>query len=942
MIFSMKSLLVAMSLASSTDGRQLRSLASSSTEEAVAEAAVIESGFSVYEPPTTDEDHHANIFASSGAEEDDAAAEDVVQTSTETGATKPAAAATTASYAAKSGKANSKSRKVEPPPMVNFCPEPDAMAMHQAGAFSPHKRPAQTAWKDRKNPHKKKSESPGEHSPNKPKRNNGKRGNNNEESSKKHMQKPRFLKGVGGGGSGKNKRVNDVLPPSPPSSPIEEEKDTDVKPQIVGGHDVDPPRNYPFFAWYGGCAGSLIAPNLILSAAHCEEVAVDGIITMGTHILDVDAMEAEDEFSNIEQIRIKNVIVHPCYDDVSDDNDFMIIELEHPTIMYLENIVELDTPDDNGVDLVDGLSLTVVGFGALFQSEALFVAPDTLQEVDVGVDNTCGEYLPSEITDNMLCAGSEGLDACQGDSGGPIIDTATQKLVGVTSFGIGCGRDGFPGVYSRVSAAFDWIEYVMAEKASEDAAPATAAAEDTISGWFDSFGDGCLWYADNVVECPFSATFANGGLDANEVCGVCAAVEHVAEIDGSAEEGTATFEVDFLYDGEYEAAVHGFVAAQIISDTVTVGAGFMVHRLEISDMAAFRVALPFGVTSAFFIDLDLYVIDPNGIEVASSENFDTDEFINIINPMDGTWTVEVVAFNIDSSGNRFEGDYDLYVWKIPTTPSDDDGFIINSAPDTATRGGSGEVNFSYPTDLSEDEWFLGAVSHTGKGTLQSVTLLTFDSNVEFEILIDTTDFLFYQGSDGKETFNATFGYTGDYVAEALPLVAATLDTGFLDLSSDFVAFEFDLIDQAYFQALLPSRLHDSALDDLDMLLIDPNGQIVGESTNDFIDDEYVELVFPENGIYSVYIYGAFFDNPEVEYSMLTWKLPMGSSGTNLVVEDSPDSAIEGETVDIDVSFNGLTTGNGPDHYFIGAVSHTGTDDANDVKVLTTVEINNGF
>ena len=74
--------------------------------------------------------------------------------------------------------------------------------------------------------------------------------------------------------------------------------------------------------------------------------------------------------------------------------------------------------------------------------------------------------------------------------------------------------------------------------------------------------------------------------------------------------------------------------------------------------------------------------------------------------------------------------------------------------------------------------------------------------------------------------------------------------------------------------------------------------------------------------------------------MLTWKLPMGSSGTNLVVEDSPDSAIEGETVDIDVSFNGLTTGNRPDHYFIGAVSHTGIDDANDVKVLTTVEIDN--
>ena len=120
------------------------------------------------------------------------------------------------------------------------------------------------------------------------------------------------------------------------------------------------------------------------------------------------------------------------------------------------------------------------------------------------------------------------------------------------------------------------------------------------------------------------------------------------------------------------------------------------------------------------------------------------------------------------------------------------------------------------------------------------------------------------------------------------------------------------------------------------LIIDPNGQIVGESVNNFIND-YIELVFPEDGIYSVYIYVAFFDNPKIDYSLVTWRLPMESSGTNLVVESSPKSAISGETEDIEVSWNGLTTGNGPEHYVIGAVLHTGEDD---VKVLTTVEINN--
>ena len=111
---------------------------------------------------------------------------------------------------------------------------------------------------------------------------------------------------------------------------------------------------------------------------------------------------------------------------------------------------------------------------------------------------------------------------------------------------------------------------------------------------------------------------------------------------------------------------------------------------------------------------------------------------------------------------------------------------------------------------------------------------------------------------------------------------------------------------------------------------------MGESVNNFIND-YIELVFPEDGIYSVYIYVAFFDNPKIDYSLVTWRLPMESSGTNLVVESSPKSAISGETEDIKVSWNWLTTGNGPEHYVIGAVLHTGEDD---VKVLTTVEIDN--
>ncbi|XP_068624611.1 trypsin-7-like [Battus philenor] len=52
------------------------------------------------------------------------------------------------------------------------------------------------------------------------------------------------------------------------------------------------------------------------------------------------------------------------------------------------------------------------------------------------------------LTPRMFCAGGEDGDACQGDSGGAAVSYG--KLVGLSSFGFGCGR-GIPGVYTNIS-----------------------------------------------------------------------------------------------------------------------------------------------------------------------------------------------------------------------------------------------------------------------------------------------------------------------------------------------------------------------------------------------------------------------------------------------------------------------------------------------------------
>jgi hypothetical protein len=85
-----------------------------------------------------------------------------------------------------------------------------------------------------------------------------------------------------------------------------------------------------------------------------------------------------------------------------------------------------------------------------------------------------GDYLPGAA----ICAGRPegGVDTCSGDSGGPLRDAAG-TLVGVTSWGAGCGRPRLPGVYTRVSAIAGWVERVLADPAAAAAsAPAPAAA----------------------------------------------------------------------------------------------------------------------------------------------------------------------------------------------------------------------------------------------------------------------------------------------------------------------------------------------------------------------------------------------------------------------------------------------------------------------------------
>ena len=254
--------------------------------------------------------------------------------------------------------------------------------------------------------------------------------------------------------------------------------------RIVGGNDAQQ-GDYPFFVQGNGCGGSLVWDDVVLTAAHCQG-AFDGSVLVGPYIQSSTSGGAEN-------IDVERQVPHPSYDSGSQAYDFMLLKLgnrvANPNLTPIAVNSVGSNPAYNDV-------LTVIGFGAI--SEGGY-GSSRLQEVNVNYLDyeTCNELYNGDIVDSvMLCAGvpGGGKDSCQGDSGGPIFDQEGTQI-GVVSWGIGCARENFPGVYSRVSGAKDWIDATICELSSSP----PASCEQTGSG---NTGDNEVMIAVKYDEYP--------------------------------------------------------------------------------------------------------------------------------------------------------------------------------------------------------------------------------------------------------------------------------------------------------------------------------------------------------------------------------------------------------------------------------------------------------
>jgi len=219
------------------------------------------------------------------------------------------------------------------------------------------------------------------------------------------------------------------------------------------------------------CGGSLIAPGVVLTAAHCVEKSRNDVGGLKVRCGEWDTQTTSEPYPHQDRT-VKAMRIHPEYEGRALFNDFAVLFMESnfDLDIHLDSVC-LPQPEET----FDSSTCFATGWGKdKFGSAGEYQV--VLKEIDLPIvsNDVCQDSLRTtrlgkrfKLHDSFICAGGiPGKDTCKGDGGSPLVcpskyDPNTYVQAGIVAWGIGCGETGTPGVYAGVSKAVCWIDQAM-------------------------------------------------------------------------------------------------------------------------------------------------------------------------------------------------------------------------------------------------------------------------------------------------------------------------------------------------------------------------------------------------------------------------------------------------------------------------------------------------